>query len=112
MKKIQEQGLRFVYEEYNCDYCLLLKKEDFNKLYMGRLRSLFIEVYKALGGHGPLYLQDIFKNKYSFFISGYRTKVKSNIVSESNGGRYRYCQHVFEELEVLSSLFDLQNVIN
>ncbi len=47
MEKIQERALRFVYEDYNSTYDILLKKGNHDMLYIGRLRNMDIEIVKA-----------------------------------------------------------------
>ena len=68
-EKIQERALRFIYEEYNCDYESLLKKSGLPSLQIRRLRTIAIEVFKILHKDCPVYLHDIINFKssnYSF----------------------------------------------
>ncbi len=48
MEKIQERALRFVYEDYESIYDILLKKGNHDMLYIGRLRNMATEIFKAL----------------------------------------------------------------
>ncbi len=63
MEKIQERALRFVYEDYESTYDILLKKGNHDMLYIGRLRNMAIEIFKALHGSTPIYIWDHFEEK-------------------------------------------------
>ncbi len=63
MEKIQERTLRFVYEDYESTYDILLKKGNNDMLYIGRLRNIFTEINKALHGFTPIYIRDLFHEK-------------------------------------------------
>ncbi len=60
MEKIQERALRFVYEDYESTYDILLKKGNHDMLYIGRLRNMATEIFKALHGSTPIYIRDLF----------------------------------------------------
>ncbi len=57
MEKIQERALRLVYEEYVSTYDILLKKGNYDMLYIGRLRNMATEIFKALHGSTPIYIR-------------------------------------------------------
>ncbi len=63
MEKIQERALRFVYEDYESTYHILLKKGNHDILYIGRLRNMATEIFKALHGSTPIYISDLFEEK-------------------------------------------------
>ena len=63
MEKIQERALRFVYNDFTTSYKELLIKGDHQILYIGRLRTIALEVYKLLNGHSPEYISDLIKLK-------------------------------------------------
>ena len=65
LEKIQERGLRFVYNDANSPYLSLLDKAHLPTLNINRLRTLAAGVYKALTGQGPVYLQDMFQENLS-----------------------------------------------
>ncbi len=44
MEKIQERALRFVYEDYESTYDILLKKGNHDMLCIGRLRNMATEI--------------------------------------------------------------------
>ena len=69
MEKIQERALRFIYEDYESSYDILLCKSGLPSLKIRRLRIMAIEVFKILYKQSPVYLHDIIKFKnsnYSF----------------------------------------------
>ncbi len=45
---MQDKALRFVYEDYESTYDILLKKGNHNMLYIGHLRNMVTEIFKAL----------------------------------------------------------------
>ncbi len=59
MQKIHERALRFVYEDYESTYDILLKKGNHDMLYIGRLRNMAIEIFRALLGSTPIYIRDL-----------------------------------------------------
>ncbi len=67
MEKIQERALRFVYEDNESTYDILLKKGNHDMLYIGRLGNMDTEIFKALHGSTPIYIRDIFEEKDKFF---------------------------------------------
>ena len=56
MEKIQEHALRFIYEDYNSSYEILLKKSGLPSLKIRRLRTIAIEVFKILHKQAKIYL--------------------------------------------------------
>ncbi len=62
MEKIQERALRFVYEDYELTYDILLKKGN-HDMFIGRLRNMATEIFKALHGSTPIYIRDLFDEK-------------------------------------------------
>ncbi len=68
MEKIQERALRFVYEDYVSTYDIFLKKKGHHHmLYIGRLRNMATEIFKALHGSTPIYIRDFFEEKDNIF---------------------------------------------
>ncbi len=63
MEKIQERALRFVYEDYESTYDILLKKGNHDMLYIVWLRNMASEIFKALYGSTPIYIRDLFEEK-------------------------------------------------
>ncbi len=59
---IQERALRFVYEDYESTYDILLKNGN-HMLYIGRLRNMATEIVKALHGSNPIYIRNLFEEK-------------------------------------------------
>ena len=50
LDKIQERGLRFVYNDYSSSYEILLSKAGLCTLEIGRLRAIAVEMFKAMNG--------------------------------------------------------------
>ena len=68
LEKLQERALRYVYNDYKSAYFTLLKTANLPTLETSRLRSLAIEIFKAINGISPPYIQDLFslkQNKYN-----------------------------------------------
>ncbi len=61
--KIQEIWKRFVYEDYESTYDILLKKGNHDMLYVCCLRNMAAEIFKALEGSTPIYITDLFEEK-------------------------------------------------
>ncbi len=68
MEKIQERTLRFVYEDYESTYDILLKKGNHDMLYIGRLRTMAIEIFKALHDSTQIYIRDLLYKRVTFII--------------------------------------------
>ncbi len=68
LEKIQERALRFVYEDYESTYDILLKKGNHDMLCIGRLRNMVTEIFKALHGSTPIYIRDLFEERIKFII--------------------------------------------
>ena len=66
MEKIQERGLRFVYNDPISSYSELLSKSGKNMLYIDRLKKLAIFVYKCIKLEGPSNTHNLFSKKKCF----------------------------------------------
>ena len=64
MEKLQERGLRFVYNDFISTYQVLLTKSGKSLLYITRLRSIAAEVYKLTNNIGPTMMNDVYTRKY------------------------------------------------
>ncbi len=63
MEKIQETALRFLYEDYESTYEILLRNRNHDMLYIGRLRNMVTKIFKALYGSTLIYIRDLFEEK-------------------------------------------------
>ena len=54
MEKIQERALRFIYEQYDCNYEELLLKSGLPTLKIRRLRTMALEVFKIIYKKSPV----------------------------------------------------------
>ena len=53
IEKLQERALRFVFNDFTSSYENMLKKAELTTLTLSRIKTLALEVYKALHGHSP-----------------------------------------------------------
>ena len=60
LERLQERCLRFVYKDHKSDYESLVKKANLTTLTLSHIRLVAIEVYKALKGHSPSYMSQLF----------------------------------------------------
>ncbi len=60
LEKLQKKGLRFVYNNYTTPYVDILRKAHIPSFSTALQRSAVIEVYKALNGLSPKYMQCMF----------------------------------------------------
>ena len=63
IEKVQKRALRCITNEYKCTYKELLHKCDIPLMYIQRMRSMMVEVFKVLNNVGPIYLKDMFNVK-------------------------------------------------
>ncbi len=63
MEKIQKRALRFVFEVYESTHDIVLKTRNHDMLYIGCLRNMSTEIFKALHGSNPIYIRDLFEEK-------------------------------------------------
>jgi hypothetical protein len=61
LERLQERGLRIVYDDYTASYDDLLMRAKIKRLADDRLQSLMIEVFKARKGFSPGYIIDMFE---------------------------------------------------
>ena len=83
MEKILKRALRKVLDDYESDYETLLQKAKMQTQHVGRMKTLAIEIYKALQVLNPSYINDIFKEnstgrrqlrrKYNITMQRYNT---------------------------------------
>ena len=69
MEKIQERGLRFVYNDSTSSYKELLSIANKKMLYIDRLKRIALFVFKCIHHQGPSTVHDLFSakpNSYSF----------------------------------------------
>ena len=72
MEKLQERGLRFVYNDFSSSYEDLLTKTKLSTLHIRRMRTMAIETFKILNGLAPPVLTNLLQkrgNVYNFRYS-------------------------------------------
>jgi len=60
IEKVQERSLRFLLNDYKSTYNDLLQQSGYSTLYLGRLRSVAIEVFKCVHKLNPTVLNELF----------------------------------------------------
>ena len=63
MEKIQERAFRFIYNDYTSEYLKLLEENGESTLYLKRVRIIAHEVYKAINGISPKYMNELLKTR-------------------------------------------------
>ena len=63
VEKIQERGLRIVWNDYQSDYKTLLEISGRELMYISRLKKLACFVYKCFNNTGPGLTNDLFNKK-------------------------------------------------
>ena len=63
MEKIQERAFRFIYNDYTSKYFKLLEENGESTLYLKRVRIIAHEVYKAINGISPKYMNELLKTR-------------------------------------------------
>ena len=53
IEKLQERALRFVFNDFTSYYDNMLEKAELTTLTLSRIKTLALEVYKAIHGHSP-----------------------------------------------------------
>ena len=81
MEKVQERGLRLVFNDNDSSYSELLSKADKNTLYIDRLKKIALFVFKCSNNLGPPIAHDMFEIKdipYNFRDSNRAVQPKVN----------------------------------
>ena len=63
MEKLQERGLRFVYNDSETSYTDLLAKTNKNMLYINRIKKIALFVFKCVNKIGPPSVYDLYTKK-------------------------------------------------
>ena len=61
IEKIQERALRILYNDFENDYEVLLKKSGKCTMEVRRLRTLALEIFKTLQNLNPIFMEEIFQ---------------------------------------------------
>ena len=72
LEKLNYRALRFIFQDYESSYEMLLQKMGSTSLHLGRLKQIAKETFKIIHGQSPTYLKDfinIKKCSYSFRYS-------------------------------------------
>ena len=61
--KVQENALRFIYNDYKSSYQNILMFASKDSLYISRLKCIVIEIFKALHNISPVFMKELFTQK-------------------------------------------------
>ena len=84
LEKLQERGLRIVFNDYTSCYSDLLVRSNVKRLDDERLYSIMLEVFKARRGLSPAYIIDMFKTNET----GYNLRSDQLIVKHKRTTKY------------------------
>ena len=91
LERIQFRALKFIYSDYNTTYAELLTKANLPSLEIGRLRSIAVEVYKALNNLSPPFINN------DFNLTSTRYNLRSGGSIQTNHSRTtKYGLHSFK----------------
>ena len=96
MEKLQERGLRFVYNDFFTSYEDLLTKAKLSTLHIRRMRTMAIETFKILNNLAPPVLTNILQkreNRYNFRYSNI-LQIPSVRTSKFGKNSFRYAAPV------------------
>ena len=60
IEKVQERGLRIIYNDHDSTYAELLAKSNRQLLYISRIKKVALHVYRSTNKHGPPLLWDMY----------------------------------------------------
>ena len=61
LERLQYRGLKYVYNDYNSDYEILLKRANLDSVDLLIQKVILVDIYKAVNNIGAVYLQDLFQ---------------------------------------------------
>ena len=96
LEKLQYRALKFVFNDHSSTYDELLTKANMPTLEISRLRSLALEVFKALNHVSPSFICDIFKEN----VRTHRYNLRGNALIHSHSRTTRFGLHSFNHLGV------------
>ncbi len=77
-----------MYSKFESDYKCLLNVAELSSLYMDRLRTIVTEVYKAINGMSPEFLQDLFVIKANVHDLSDNNKMKLHKFKRMTYGKH------------------------
>ena len=107
IKKIQERVLRFLHDDYVCDYLTLSKARGSVSMEVRRMRYLCVKIYKTLNDLNPGYIKDIFQ--IAVCILCQKTPQHKSAQSKPNNIRHqKYSVRRISNLESLTTLTEIR----
>ena len=93
IEKIQERGLRYVYNDDTSTYRELLDRSDTETMHNIRLKKMVIYVYKCVSQIAPAYLHDMFKIKITPYEMRSSIMLEQPKVNTVNNGLLSFTYH-------------------
>ena len=96
MEKLQERGLRFVYNDFSTSYEDLLTKAKLSTLHIRRMRTMAIETFRILNSLAPPVLTNLLKKRGTVYNFRYSNILQIPTVRTSKFGKssFRYAAPV------------------
>ena len=63
MEKLQKRALRYIYNDFCASYKDLLVMSNLSLLYVKRLKTVLVNIFKIINKLGPIYLHDLLSLK-------------------------------------------------
>ena len=113
IEKLQERGLRFVYNDFSSSYEDLLTKTKLSNLHIRRMRTMHIETFKILNGLAPPVLTNLQQKRGNIYNFRYSNILQIPSVRTSKFGKssFKYAlvlwnslQEYFRNAQILTSL--------
>ena len=86
LEKLQFRALKFIFDRYDLDYSTLLRMANLPTLELSRMKNIATEVYKAVQGSNPEYINRVFKpNAHGYSLRAKYT-VRASTCHTTKGG--------------------------
>ena len=93
LEKLQFRALKFIYRDFNSDYDVLLARANLPTLKVARLRTLALEVFKAVNKLSPTFIQDLFaKTEHKYNLRAGDTLTRRH-VNTTKGGKHSFSHY-------------------
>ena len=70
LEKVHFRALKFIFQDFNSSYDILLQKAGTTTLHLSRMRNLALQTFKIVYGDSPPFLQDFIVKRIFLTISG------------------------------------------
>ena len=87
MEKLQEMGLRFVYNDFSASCEELLTKAKLSKLHIRRIRTMAIETFKISNSLAPPVLSNLLQKRRNVYNFRYSNVLRIPTIRTSKFGK-------------------------